>query len=67
MSLPHPRQRLASLLLGRDVLDFIEEHYANGTSYRRIAVALRDATDGEIDVSDQTIRSWRLAKQDEAA
>lgn len=56
-----PRQRLADLLLGRPVLEFIAEKYADGLSYRRIAADLRDATDGEIDVSDVTIRTWRLA------
>ena len=56
-----PRQRLATLLLGRPVLDFIAEHRANGASYRTVALALRDATDGEIDVSDVTVRSWVLA------
>lgn len=58
-----PRQRLASLLLGRPVLDFIAEHRANGGTYRRIAAALRDATAGELDISDVTIRAWHLAAQ----
>ena len=57
----HPRQRLASLLLGRPVLDFIAEHRANGASFRTVAAELRDATSGEIDVSDVTVRAWVLA------
>lgn len=65
--MPHPRQRLASLILGRPVMEFIAEHRANGASYRKVALALRDATDGEVDVSDITIRSWCIAAKDVAA
>lgn len=61
MALTPPRQRLADLLLGRPVLDFIAERRANDDPYRRIAADLRDATDGEIDVSDVTVRAWYLA------
>lgn len=60
-----PRQRLADLLLGRPVLDFIAERRADDASYRRIAADLRDATSGEIDVSDVTVRAWHLAAQEE--
>lgn len=56
-----PRQRLADLILGRPVLDFIAEQRTSGLSYRRIALDLRDATSGEIDVTDVTIRNWRRA------
>jgi hypothetical protein len=59
-----PRQRLADILLGRPVLDFISERRADDVSYRRIAADLRDATSGEIDVSDVTVRAWHLAAQD---
>lgn len=56
------QQRYADLLLGRSVDDFIEERRASDppTPFRRIAADLRDATDGEIDVSDVTIRAWWL-------
>lgn len=53
-----PRKRYADLLLGRSVDDFITEHRVNGASHRKIAALLRDATDGEIDVSDVTIGAW---------
>lgn len=59
----HPRQRLATLLLGRPVTEFIAERRANGDSYRTVAAALRDATSGEIDVSDVTVRTWDLASK----
>lgn len=56
-----PRQRLASLLLKRPVLEFIEERRADEVAYRRIAQDLRDGTAGEVDVSDMTVRAWWLA------
>jgi hypothetical protein len=58
-----PRQRLADLLLQRPVVDFIAEHRANGASYTAIAEALRDATAGEIDVSDEAVRQWFVASE----
>ncbi len=61
-----PRQRYADMLLGRSVDDFIAERRANGQSYRRIAADLRDATSGEIDISDVTVRAWDLRSQDVA-
>jgi hypothetical protein len=61
-----PQQRYADLLLERPVEDFIAERRANDLSYRRIAADLRDATSGEIDVSDVTIRAWHLRAPDQA-
>lgn len=57
----HPRAALASMQLGRSVYDFIVERRANDESYRSIAYALREATNGETDVTDQTVRAWHLA------
>jgi hypothetical protein len=56
-----PGQRLADLMLGRPVLDFIAERRADAVPYRRIATDLRDQTAGELDVSDVTVRAWWLA------
>lgn len=56
-----PRQRIADLLLGRPVEDFIAERRANADSWTSIAIALRDATDGEIDVTGEAIRQWAVA------
>lgn len=61
----HPRAALASIQLGRSVFDFIAEQRADGKAYRQIAVALRDATDGATDVTDQTIRAWHLTARAE--
>lgn len=60
---PSPRQRLADLLLQRPVAEFIAERRAGGDSYSNIATALKDATDGEIDVTDEAVRQWHLAAQ----
>lgn len=62
-----PRARLASLLIGRPVLTVIEELRADGRSWPFIAAHIRDATDGEIDVTWQAVQQWaRLARTDEA-
>ncbi len=53
-----PTQRLATLLLGADVLDFIAERRSAGRAWRFIARDLHDATDGQIDVTYETLRLW---------
>lgn len=53
-----PRQRLADVLLGRPVLDLIAEMRAAGHSWPAIRDHLRDATDGEIDVTWQALQQW---------
>jgi hypothetical protein len=58
---------LASLQLGRPVEDFITEHHADDRSYRWIARALRDATDGATDVTDKTVAAWHRAALVDAA
>lgn len=55
---PSPRQRLADLLLGRPVVEFIAERRANGTTWPQIRDELCDATDGEIDVTWQAVQQW---------
>ncbi len=58
MPKPTPTQRLASLHLKRDVREFVAEHLADGRSLAFIASALRDATDGAVDVPRQVIHAW---------
>lgn len=53
-----PTQRLATLLLERDVREFIEEKRAEGRAWRFIARDLYDATNGQVDVTYETVRSW---------
>lgn len=60
-----PFKRLADRLLGESVDDFIVSRRANGDSYRRIARALLDATDGEIDVTEATVRAWHQQQDDD--
>lgn len=62
-----PRQRLASVLLGRDVLTVISEMRTNQQSWPAIRDFLRDATDGEIDVSWQAVQAWASQAGSDAA
>ena len=52
------RQKLASQELGRPVGGWIADMRAGRVSYRDIARALFDATDGQVTVTHETIRSW---------
>lgn len=53
-----PTQRLATVLLGRDVRDFIAERRATNRAWRFIARDLYEATDGQVDVTYETLRQW---------
>lgn len=53
-----PNQRLATVLLGKNVRDFIAERRAEGRSWRLIARDLHSATDGQVDVTSETLRTW---------
>ncbi len=64
---PSPRQRLASVLLDQPVADFIAERRAKRESFASIALALREATDGEIEITDEAVRQWHLAAQGSSA
>lgn len=55
-----PTRQLADNILPGGVDQFIAERRARGTSWRRIALDLRDTTDGTIDVTAETIRKWGL-------
>lgn len=65
-----PTKRLADkLLTDRTVADsvdqFIADRRSTGKSWRHIALNLRDSTDGQIDVTPETIRGWALATEAE--
>lgn len=52
-----PTQRLAELLLDESLEEFVRSR-RDHTSWRRIAKELHDATDGEIDVTQEILRRW---------
>jgi hypothetical protein len=52
-------QRLATILLGQDVNEFIDSRREAGRPWRYIARDLYDATNGQIDVTYETLRNWR--------
>lgn len=54
-----PTRQLADMILAPDGLDaFVHQARAEGMSWRRLTLALRDRTDGRIDVTYETMRSW---------
>lgn len=55
---PTPTQRLADLLLGVPLGEFVATRRSAKRSWRLIALDLRDETDGEIDVTPQTLQNW---------
>lgn len=54
-----PSQRLADNLLTDGLDRFVTDRRLGAAlSWHRIAVELRDATSGQVDVTGQTLRSW---------
>lgn len=53
-----PTQRLADLLLPTTLGDFVATRRASGRSWRLIARDLHQETDGQIDVTAETLRGW---------
>lgn len=51
-------KRLADLLLGKPVEDYILERRRAGKSFRVISRDLYLETNGEVDVSDVSLRLW---------
>jgi hypothetical protein len=56
--MPTPTQRLASTLLGRDVLDWLQEQQDKGLSLRQTADLLTERTNGQVKVTNVTILNW---------
>lgn len=58
-------QRLAGIILGQPVVEFLGKSRAQNRSWRLIARDLYEATGGQIDVTPQTLRNWEHgSKQD---
>ena len=53
-------QALADHLLNGQLAEYVLSRRANGDSWRRIAINLRD--DINIDVTHETVRAWYLAE-----
>lgn len=51
-------QRLADLLLDEPVETFVSRKRSEGRSWRLIARDLFTLTDGQVDVTTQTLRMW---------
>lgn len=53
-----PTHRLADLLLPTTLSDFVATRRASGRSWRLIARDLHETTNGQIDVTAETLRGW---------
>jgi hypothetical protein len=53
-----PTQRLADLLLPTTLGDFVATRRAGGRSWRLIARDLHEQTNGQVDVTAETLRGW---------
>jgi hypothetical protein len=56
--------RLASILIGRPVLELIEEMRADSASWPVIRQAICDQTSGEVDVTWQAVQAWAREPRD---
>lgn len=61
-----PSQKLAGMLLGRPVKDYIRERRDLGRSWRLVARDLYDATNGQIDITYQAAKNWAADDRDAA-
>lgn len=55
---PTPNQKLASILLGQDVADWIRTQRAEGNSWRIVSRNLYEATNHQVDVTYEALRAW---------
>lgn len=53
-----PNQKLASILLGQDVRDWIRARRDEGRSWRMISRDLYDQTNKQVDVTYEALRAW---------
>ncbi len=62
---PTPTQALASIKLGTDVVGWAntQRNRTPQPSYRTIATELRLLTEGQVDVTDETVRLWCTSEQ----
>lgn len=60
-------KQLAESALGQPVDEWIAARREDGDSWRTIAVALHDATDGKASFTSEAIRRWYVTKAVEVA
>jgi hypothetical protein len=53
-----PTRRLADLLLGGSLDEFVLTRRREGRSWRLISRDIWETTDGELDITYETLRSW---------
>lgn len=53
-----PKQQLADLLLGQSLDEFVTSRRGQDRSWRLIARDLYERTNGQVDVTHETLRSW---------
>lgn len=51
-------RRLAEVVLGESLEEYVRSRRSAGRAWRLIARDLWEATDGEIDVTYETLRTW---------
>lgn len=56
--MPTPTYRLAEILLGEPLDEWVRSRRRNGASWRLIAMELWQRTNQEVIVSFETLRSW---------
>lgn len=61
-----PTQKLADLLLGQSLDDFVLSRRADDRSWRLIARDLYERTNGQVDITYETLRSWYKDAQTDA-
>ena len=55
-----PSQRLFEHLTGKDIASYLTEKRATGISHEGIARDIHDDTDGQVSVSQSTVRGWLI-------
>jgi hypothetical protein len=61
--MPTPTRRLADHLLPGGVDHFVTKCRDLDMSWRQVALAMRDYTEGAIDVTGETVRNWAAATE----
>jgi hypothetical protein len=62
-----PHQKLAGLLLAQPVDQWIRDRRAEGMSWRAVTKLLSDKTNGQIDITHETVRAWAEQKPERVA